>query len=77
MKKNLTVVDARFAIDDPSSSCTIKLDVADIEMMAWFDHADDKHARYPYMIYMKSGAHFFVTKSSGDVAEERWLEVKR
>ena len=76
MKKNFSAVDARFAIDDPSSSCTIKLDLADVEFIAWFDHKEENHRRWPYMIYMKSGTHFFVTKSSGDIIEERWLGIR-
>lgn len=77
MKKNFSAVEARFAIDEPTSYCNIKLDVNDVEFIAWFDHSEnDARGRWPYLVRMKSGAEFFVTKTSGDILENRWLGIK-
>ena len=75
MKKNFSAVDARFAIESPESACCIRLDVNDIEFIAWFDHENKAYQKYPYLIRMKSGAEFFVTKSSGDILENRWYGI--
>lgn len=83
MKKNLTAVIAVILDDHGRTECMIKLDVNDVEMIALV--ADDPDPDpptlptvkpWPYRVFMKSGTSFYTDKRSGNVLEERWLNIR-